>query len=106
MEIPEKVLLNLQAMDGRIRWMHEWLDSQPRMPEPDWSKAPEKANWWAVDGYQTVTGYWHSWWYVKKPTLDQVNTCWDSLNRIYAGAVDLEIGIDWRGTLRKRPEGK
>jgi len=34
MEIPGKVLLNLQAMDGRIRWMHEWLESQPVAPVP------------------------------------------------------------------------
>ena len=46
--IPEKVRMNIQAMDGRIddrmwpdewreawRWMQEWLDS-PAAPEPDW----------------------------------------------------------------------
>ena len=76
----------------------------PTAPEPDWSDAPDNATHWAVDGYQNASGWWEAWFYVGEPKMWQSDMGWDGPKRIHADQVILPIGIDWRTTLRKRPE--
>lgn len=75
------------------------LDAQPEAPEPDWSTAPEWAQWWAVDTDGVAC------WYVSEPNIN--GAVWaptDDLWHLTQGLVALPIGVDWRTTLRKRPE--
>ena len=93
-----------EEMGATVKYIR--ADLVPQLPEPDWSASgcPE---WWAVDG----DGEAH--YYNNKPKIDKQICCWDSsrwtakgssihiaLDRINA----LPLGIDWRTTLRKRPE--
>jgi len=78
----------------------DWLQSQPTAPEPDWSQAPEWAQWWAFDTHNV------GFWYAEEPHV--MAGKWESNHGmiVWDGAYsdDLPIGIDWRTTLRKRPE--
>lgn len=71
----------------------------PAMPQPDWSTAPERAGWWAVDaGGQ-------AYFYDVEPTIG-VLKWWaakDAWVLTKPESVDLPIGVDWRTTLTKRP---
>ena len=75
-----------------------------RGPEPDWSEAPEWAEWWAV----FAEG--RAFWYSHKPR--PANALWSRTTManlrdtriLDAGHVTLSLGTDWRLTLRKRPE--
>ena len=61
--------------------------------EPDWSEAPDWAQYWAMDadGFQ--------WWYAEKPS--RLATCWNGGGRV---ARLPERVLGWRNTLRERPE--
>lgn len=80
------------------------VDKPPsQMPEPDWTQAPDEAQWWAVDANCLA------YFYEKEPYVP-VGDCrwymWDvSLARLThnAGKVDLPLSVDWRTTLRRRP---
>ena len=61
--------------------------------EPDWSKAPEWARYWAMD----ADG--RAWWYAEEPSC--LATCLNSGGR-EARLPELVLG--WRDTLCKRPE--
>lgn len=73
--------------------------------QPDWSKAPEWANWWVI-GSLTKQGIWSEakpnsvkingvdYWEVTSPSGDEHLSVSPSFN--YQG--------DWRNSLRKRPE--
>lgn len=72
------------------------------MNEPDWSKAPEWANYHAVD--QNGDTYW----YENKPSaFDEVWNLWNF------GKVKVKVEFDtattnnnWRDTLQEKPEDK
>lgn len=70
--------------------------------EPDWSKAPRLAKWWAVDEDGTAHWYWteptmgkHGW-FVRGSSTHLVGTSQ------LAGHIEL-IGRDWWDTLRCKP---
>lgn len=70
--------------------------------EPDWSKAPRMAKWWAVDEDGTAHWYWteptmgkHGW-FVRGNSTHLVVTSQ------LAGHIEL-IGRDWWDTLRCKP---
>lgn len=81
----------------------QWTD----VPRPDWSQAPDWANWWAVD----PNGY--ACWYQEEPVLSlTVGYCgWVAKtingvqqgNALWAQELDLELGIDWRLLKMERP---
>jgi len=75
------------------------------MPEPDWSEAPEWAQWWAVSAEH------EAFWYAAEPkpishmghwSRPMTNSRVSIMQR--AGRINLPLGTDWRLTLRKRPE--
>ena len=81
------------------RRVETWLDSLPAKPQPDWSEAPKWAQWWAVDANE------ESYWFESHPQID--TTFWMPLGdckSISDAFVALLLGIDWRTTLRKRPQ--
>lgn len=70
--------------------------------QPDWSQAPEWANWWAMD--KSGKGFWHS----LKPSLDQSMVEWvvdfsSGSDFSYKVSPDFNYQGDWRDSLRKRP---
>ena len=62
---------------------------------PDWTQAPEWAQWYAIDADGTAT------WTVDEPTV--FKSIWRYFNGIFAGFVNLFLGIDWRLCKWKRP---
>lgn len=65
--------------------------------KPDWSKAPDWAQWWACDECGV------SYWFSKKPLPDVIMGIWvsdfrEQTDDIYADHPD------WRNSLQKRPE--
>jgi hypothetical protein len=75
-----------------------WLDAQPAAPEPDWTTAPDWAQWWAVSARGVA-----SWWAGDKPYID--GALWDNGGgKLITYVIDLPLGVDWRTTLRRRPE--
>lgn len=69
--------------------------------QPDWSQAPDWAQWWTVD---EKSGMWWS----DKPTVRQYDCMW-FCEEIYwecNKAPTFNYQGDWRKSLRKRPEGK
>lgn len=89
---------------GLIFRVETWLVAWPR---PDWSQAPEWAQWWAVD----PTGW--ACWYQEEPILMVTVTYagWvaKTVNGIqigaalWAGEIEIPTGIDWRTLKEKRP---
>jgi hypothetical protein len=77
-----------------------WLDAQAAAPEPDWTTAPDWAQWWAVD----EDG--RTYWYNRQPYVEKADDgCWDGNGKFeWNGDVTLPVGVDWRTTLRRRPE--
>jgi hypothetical protein len=72
-----------------------------RGPEPDWSEAPETAEWWAVGPNNNAR------WFTKEPIVASFAGSplhWFSAHlEKDAGRVTLPLGCDWRLTLRRRP---
>lgn len=88
----------LAAVDAALAW----LDAQPEAPEPDWTTAPDWAQWWAVDA--DGLAYWYG---IVPPTLSPTHDMWDTGPDGFdtpIGYIDLPLGIDWRTTLRTRPQ--
>ena len=78
------------------------LELQPDSKEwqPDWSQAPEWANWWAMDENRDC--YWHSC--VDSPFIGNgVFEVGDSKGHTYDAPLFGYQG-DWRDSLRKRPQ--
>ena len=78
------------------------LVTQEPTLQPDWSKAPEWANWWAVndDGGFGI-------WYEAEPKPRIAIPIWQEPEGTRAqnsGNVVLPFGIEWRNTLRQRPQ--
>ncbi len=88
------------ALDDALSTLRAWLDAQPEAPEPDWTKAPPWAMWWAVDANGMA------WWYATQPEyLSGDGTEWACGQPAWrVGEIDLPVGVDWRTTLRRRPE--
>lgn len=64
--------------------------------EPDWSKAPRWAQWWAMD----ADGF--CYWYSQEPDAKQFGGAWGN-----GGCTELECYRAlprWRTTLRRRPQ--
>lgn len=63
--------------------------------QPDWSDAPEWANWWAIDKDLV------SFWFADKPKFDEVEfyQC-----GVFCDAPSFGYTGDWRNSLRKRPK--
>ena len=80
------------------------------IPGPDWSDAPSWAQWWAVDGDG------HAYWYAAEPTYNAQCDTWQVKSGPwwiwYSQGTTFEEdrsvrsgqGIDYRQTLRSRPE--
>lgn len=70
--------------------------------KPDWTKAPEWANYWAVD----EDGL--SYWYRLEPILFRAFGFWDNDPGDELWDLDISDGDgtdpDWRNSLQKRPE--
>lgn len=77
-------------------------------PQPDWTQAPEWAQWWTVDPDGSV------YWYEQKPILaTTVDYCgWQPKTiegyqqgyMVPDGEVDIPLGIDWRTLKFRRPQ--
>lgn len=80
----------------------------PSPPRPNWTQAPSWSNWWAVD----PNGWAH--WYQEEPIYSLTITYCGWLPKtieriqqgaeIWAGEIDLPLGVDWRLLKEKRPE--
>jgi hypothetical protein len=79
------------------------LDALPDMPTPDWSQAPDWAQWWCVDTDGTT--YWYElepkigvggWWH------KEIQPQWVAKDK----EIDLALGVDWRQTLQRRPKSE
>lgn len=76
------------------------------VPWPDWSGAPDWAQWWAVD----PNGWAH--WFQEEPVLclTATHSGWvaKTINAIVQGAelwaaeIDIPLGTDWRTLVRRR----
>jgi hypothetical protein len=70
----------------------------PAAPQPDWSKAPEWAQWWAVDSNG------EAYYYEVEPGLAAATWAVASMERfVSAGKVELH-GRNWRLTAQQRPQ--
>lgn len=74
--------------------------------QPDWSQAPEWANWWAMDGFSEKAN-----WYIDKPYIDddsEDESEWNIYLRpnteTYTHAPSFDYKGKWRESLRKRPQ--
>lgn len=63
--------------------------------DPDWSKAPKGAMWWARDANGAA------FWYDKEPIKENNNAWWKAVSNFKR---DTNICHEWSDTLRKRPE--
>lgn len=74
--------------------------------QPDWSQAPDWANWWAMDGFSYSAN-----WYRYEPVIDSESEDEDEWNigikageTTYLKAPSFNYKGDWRKSLRKRPQ--
>jgi hypothetical protein len=75
-------------------------EQEPQQPTADWSRAPEWAQWWAMDADGNAI------WFEEKPIhidgsweTESGRSRYDPLNE-----QKMEFGIDWRCTLQQRPQ--
>ena len=63
--------------------------------QPDWSQAPEWADWWAID--KDLVSFWHE----DKPKFDEVEfyQC-----GVLCNAPSFNYQGNWQDSLRKRPQ--
>ena len=65
--------------------------------QPDWSQAPDWANWWAMDADSDC------YWFENKPEIMSVT--WLPFNASEVGdAPTFNYQGNWRNSLRKRPQ--
>ena len=80
-----------------------WAKSLPKTPKPDWAEAPLGASHHAFSG--DGVGRWYSQWLgYGEPIV--TGTTWYPATYKGQSHLELPVGIDWRTTLRKRPEGE
>jgi len=65
--------------------------------QPDWSQAPEWANWWAIDLDEN-----QAHWYEVEPAVDVIT--WHRRTRACKQAPSFSYQGDWRESLRRRPQ--
>jgi hypothetical protein len=95
----EQATVTIDALTATV----EYLRAQaPVYPEPDWSDAPERAIWRAVNADGTVA------WYTHEPTIYTTSSRWYHTAgdwwQFGSEHVELPIGCDWRLTKRSRLE--
>ncbi len=87
-----------EAERQTARRVQDWLDAQPDAPEPDWTTAPEDA---------THHAYLHdgrgAWLLLNPGDGYDSPGMWGARMMRFSG-LRLPLGIDWRTTLRERPE--
>lgn len=68
-------------------------------PEPNWVQAPIWANWYTIDKDGTRA------WFAAKPYIHDGDAGWSSTDSAWENAETepLQLGCDWRLTLRQRP---
>lgn len=64
--------------------------------QPDWSQAPDWANWW------TITKYGQGHWFLSEPKV--IEESWVRATRECKQAPSFGYTGDWRDSLRKRPQ--
>ena len=67
--------------------------------QPDWSVAPDWANWWSFDSESPY------WWSDKPKDNDKTWFCYDVYWKC-GKAPSFGYTSNWQDSLRKRPEGK
>ena len=63
--------------------------------QPDWSQAPEWANWWAVD--KDLLSFWHE----DRPKFDEIEFYQFGM---FCDAPSFDYQGNWQDSLRKRPQ--
>lgn len=63
--------------------------------QPDWSQAPEWANWWAAD--KDLVSFWHE----DKPKFDEIEFYQCGM---FCDAPSFNYQSNWQESLRKRPQ--
>jgi len=74
--------------------------------QPDWSQAPEWADWWAMDGFSNQAN-----WYDSEPYIDgdsEIENEWNielkANMETYEKAPSFNYNGNWQDSLRKRPQ--
>lgn len=113
-----RILLNESGMEGMYQFAPgerhvELVAAQSQVASlvaaydalaPDWSQAPEWAQWYAIDANGEAA------WYSIEPMADDQDFCWFILNDgsqpvpLDADMVDIPLGVDWRLLKWQRPE--
>ena len=83
----------------------DWLDTLPRISEPDWANAPDGAT------HHGFRGDGSGVWLRKSDSVGPVIMGYHWTGEYFLGGVHTEfsghylpVGIDWRETITKRPE--
>ena len=63
--------------------------------QPDWSQAPDWANWWAID--KDLVSFWHE----DKPKFDEIEFYQCGM---FCDAPSFNYQGNWQDSLRKRPQ--
>ena len=70
--------------------------------QPDWSQAPDWANWWAMDENKNTRWIYSE---LEQPYISDMFLRWCAVGRFdSADAPSFGYTGDWRNSLRKRPE--
>ena len=79
------------------------LDSQVLKDwQPDWSQAPDWANWWAMDENKNTRWIYSE---LEQPYISDMFLMWFAIGRFdSADAPSFGYTGDWRNSLRKRPQ--
>lgn len=94
---PNLMAVQQNFVDGveqpRVYHTDEW--------QPDWSVAPEWANYWAMDEIRACN------WFKLEPYVDgdEFNYDFDGFGKSHKEAPSFNYQGDWKDSLRKRPSG-
>lgn len=92
------VVLKFNSDDlDRLEGILNSINSSQLEWQPDWSVAPESANYWAMDEDTCCN------WYGKEPEVIVVRNRWDFGN-VLEFAPSFGYQGDWKDSLRKRPK--
>ena len=70
--------------------------------QPDWSQAPDWANWWAMDENKNTRWIYSQ---LEQPYISDIFLRWCAVGRFdSADAPSFGYTGDWRNSLRKRPQ--
>jgi len=90
-----------------VKLPHVFFDAKQNEEwQPDWSKAPAWAIWWAMDGFSNQAN-----WYDSEPYIDGDSEIEDEWNielkanmETYEKAPSFNYAGNWQESLRKRPQ--